>query len=381
MKIILWSASLVLSVGFSHAQVAEKKPTFKERFDALGNQYLKEEDKLQNPKVEPKTPAEARKNFDELKKLPEKYFDKFFDLAKSDPKDALAAKCSVNAFGMGNKSQQAKVIEFWLEHCADKPELIPYFQLITHFGHSADYCKRLAEKTKTRSIKGMALYAPAEVIILNYEKWYNFDKKEKSVILPAERMKLVDDAAKQIHAVLKEYGAEKFTDLHGQEKTIAEIAQETLYLAEQLALGRTAPEFEAESLIDGKKHKLSDYRGKIVVLDFYFYNGGYTHDREKVIPALRRTIAKFTDQPVQVLSISVDEKKDSTATLFQMEKNLPWPQLWDGNKKGIAERYQVSHGTKSTPYIVDAKGVIRGKLKWGEDLDAVVADLLKEMKK
>jgi cytochrome oxidase Cu insertion factor (SCO1/SenC/PrrC family) len=36
----------------------------------------------------------------------------------------------------------------------------------------------------------------------------------------------------------------------------------------ELAVGKPAPEIEGED-IDGQKFKLSDYRGKIVVLDFW----------------------------------------------------------------------------------------------------------------
>jgi len=35
-----------------------------------------------------------------------------------------------------------------------------------------------------------------------------------------------------------------------------------------LAIGKVAPEIEGKD-VDGKKFKLSDYRGKVVVLDFW----------------------------------------------------------------------------------------------------------------
>ena len=38
--------------------------------------------------------------------------------------------------------------------------------------------------------------------------------------------------------------------------------------AKALNIGKVAPEIEAED-IDGEKFKLSDYRGKVVVLDFW----------------------------------------------------------------------------------------------------------------
>jgi len=41
-----------------------------------------------------------------------------------------------------------------------------------------------------------------------------------------------------------------------------------LFELRNLGIGKTAPEIEGED-VDGKKFKLSDYRGKVVVLDFW----------------------------------------------------------------------------------------------------------------
>jgi hypothetical protein len=49
---------------------------------------------------------------------------------------------------------------------------------------------------------------------------------------------------------------------------LANQLRDGLFLLEKLSLGKTAPEIEGEDL-DGKKFKLSDYRGKVVVLDFW----------------------------------------------------------------------------------------------------------------
>lgn len=51
------------------------------------------------------------------------------------------------------------------------------------------------------------------------------------------------------------------------------ISRQALQMAEepdmpQLAVGMIAPEIEGEDL-DGKPFKLSDYRGKVVLLDFW----------------------------------------------------------------------------------------------------------------
>ncbi len=45
-------------------------------------------------------------------------------------------------------------------------------------------------------------------------------------------------------------------------------ANKELFAIRPLSVGRTAPEIKGED-IDGKLLKLSDYRGKVVVLDFW----------------------------------------------------------------------------------------------------------------
>ena len=58
--------------------------------------------------------------------------------------------------------------------------------------------------------------------------------------------------------------ANKFSD----NSALATQFKDALYLLEKLSIGKVAPEIEGEDL-DGKHFKLSDYRGKVVVLDFW----------------------------------------------------------------------------------------------------------------
>jgi len=65
-----------------------------------------------------------------------------------------------------------------------------------------------------------------------------------------------------------EFVKENGGDLVYRNRKIAEVAATTLYADENLVIGKEAPEIEGED-IDGVKFKLSDYRGKVVVLDFW----------------------------------------------------------------------------------------------------------------
>jgi AhpC/TSA family len=60
----------------------------------------------------------------------------------------------------------------------------------------------------------------------------------------------------------------KYSDVKGSRRTLGEIAKATLFEMRYLVVGKVAPEIEGEDL-DGKRFKLSDYRGKVVVLDFW----------------------------------------------------------------------------------------------------------------
>jgi hypothetical protein len=61
---------------------------------------------------------------------------------------------------------------------------------------------------------------------------------------------------------------EKYADIQMGRMTLGEIADGKLFVIRHLQIGKTAPDIEAEDL-DGVEFKLSDYRGKVVVLDFW----------------------------------------------------------------------------------------------------------------
>ena len=52
------------------------------------------------------------------------------------------------------------------------------------------------------------------------------------------------------------------------DRTYGDLADGYLFEIRNLAIGKVAPDIEGEDL-DGKKFKLSDYRGKVVVIDFW----------------------------------------------------------------------------------------------------------------
>ena len=79
---------------------------------------------------------------------------------------------------------------------------------------------------------------------------------------PADRKPYEREAEQLLQQVI-----DKYADLP-RLTTLGQEAEAELFALRHLAIGKTAPEIEGEDL-DGKKLKLSDFRGKVVLLDFW----------------------------------------------------------------------------------------------------------------
>jgi hypothetical protein len=88
-------------------------------------------------------------------------------------------------------------------------------------------------------------------------------------------------------------------------------------------------------------------------------------------------VERLKEQPFALVSISVDEKKE-TLTDFLAKEKMPWTHWWNGIQAGVLEEWDVRH--YPTIYILDAQGVIRHKDVRGEELEKAVNALLQEAK-
>ncbi len=129
-----------------------------------------------------------------------------------------------------------------------------------------------------------------------------------------------------------------------------------------IEVGNKAPDFTLPDY-SGKKHKLSDYRGKPVVL--YFYPKDDTPGCTKEACSFRDNFATFTKKGIVVLGVSVDDEKSHSK--FRDKYNLPFTLLADTDRK-VVEKYGVwveknmygkkYRGTARKTFLIDKDGKI-----------------------
>lgn len=142
---------------------------------------------------------------------------------------------------------------------------------------------------------------------------------------------------------------------------------------------RIAPDFELPTL-DGTTQRLSDYRGKVVVLNFWTKS---CRPCLEEMPALADFARILKDQgDLELITVSTDESaQDARDTLASVLNGQPAPFVTfiDSENEVVAERY----GTKLYPetWFIDKEGVIRarfdGARNWLEPLNLEFAKSLR----
>ena len=127
--------------------------------------------------------------------------------------------------------------------------------------------------------------------------------------------------------------------------------------------------------IDGTQYRLSDYRGKVVVLNFW---ATWCPPCREEMPSMNRAHKKLANDNVVILAINVGEDED---TIFEFTGNYPvdFPLLMDRDG-AVIKRYPVM-GLPTT-YIISPTGMVThrtvGGRAWDDD---VLLNELRRMQK
>lgn len=206
-------------------------------FDALKKEYDAAVQEFFRPAREAQARGE-KVQLDYTKHPNATYVGKFAEFAKAHPKTDAAALALV----MVLRTTQDEAVRDEAVAVLLRDHLESASMKDAVYGLKPDGLRTVAEKSPHAEVKGHALLRLAE--------------------LSAEAGEEKDALA--LYREVKQ----KYADVPWWRGTLGQRADGAIFELENLSIGKTAPEIEGED-IDGKPMKLSDFKGKVVVLDFW----------------------------------------------------------------------------------------------------------------
>lgn len=128
-----------------------------------------------------------------------------------------------------------------------------------------------------------------------------------------------------------------------------------------LKIGEEAPNLELVDL-EGKKHQIKDFRGKVLLINFW---ATWCPPCLIEMPSLSAAYRKLSDRGFEVLAINLDENPKPVQEFVEEQK--PSFKIFADPQGRTAEKYLV-YGLPYT-ILVDRQGRIRHKIFGGHEWD------------
>ncbi len=166
---------------------------------------------------------------------------------------------------------------------------------------------------------------------------------------------------------------EKLARIHEEmgNTEIAEVYQQKMDPTSEL-VGKLVPDFIATDL-DGKPISLQDYRGKVVLLDFWAVWCGPCIGE---MPNVKRVYNIYKDQGFDIIGVSLDTDETRLRNYLK-ENDIHWRQIFSGQKwnSPLARKYHIR--SIPAPWLIDRDGTLISREARGVKLERLVVEALK----
>ena len=264
---------------------AQEPQTPEEKLAAWQKEFLEQMNKFQEAARAAKTPEERT----EVMKLQPKTADfvtKFMELAKENPKTPIAAKALVwvamNGRGMPAGAEAIKTL---LDDHPDAKELETVVGMIgmgMPDPNNETLLQKIIETSPHDSVKARATFSLARLLkqMTDFKERMDADPQmveamSRSLPKPAlEYLQGIGTEANPLDKLnariegLYQSIVDNYGDVAMGNRTMGKMAEGALFEMRYLSIGKVAPDIEGKDF-DEVAFKLSDYRGKVVVLDFW----------------------------------------------------------------------------------------------------------------
>jgi hypothetical protein len=223
---------------------------------ALIKEYNAEEDKDAKNKLRTK-----------INGLPASYVDKALALVEENPKDeaALRAIQFVTTYGRGKPVSDAT--KLLVAHHVENPKIadmvVPLSRNVT--AETTSFLKAVLARNPDRDAKGRAAYLLASGLADQIENAKTDEAATKLETETLAMLKRIGDEFADVHLMKIPANVKATPRLLGK---LAAADAKGIGNIKNLRVGKAAPEIEGPDM-DEKMFKLSDYKGKVVLIDFW----------------------------------------------------------------------------------------------------------------
>ncbi len=238
---------------------------------------------------------------------------------------------------------------------------------MTFDASNSDFKKAIVTGSETEKLS-QTLYGKLDTIPRPWLKYeLDFVRENPNSIISASLLSLYSTT------IGKEKTVELFNGFSIQNKN-SEFGKEIkkyIELNKEPKIGEQFVDFESENQ-NGELKKLSDHKGKVVLLEFW---ASWCGPCRKENPNLVKTYEEFNPKGFEIFAVSLDQEKESWLKAIKKD-NLNWEHVSD--LRGQKNEASLIYGVNGIPdnFLIAENGEIIGRNLRGEKLNKKLKEIL-----